>query len=87
LVLLPNLHKAAEIIAIHQEWGSGAGEWRVGVARGSIALGDPQQKLVFLIAPLIAAGLWAGNATRVTAFELDPALIVAVFLDGHRGSA
>lgn len=81
-MLLPNLHKAAEIIAIHQARGSGAGS-----GAGSIALGDPQQKLVFLIAPLIAAGLGAGNATRVTAFELDPALIVAVFLDGHRGSA
>lgn len=72
-LLMPNLHKAAQIIAEHQN-------------RGRIRPGDPLQKLAFLIAPVMGAGLWARTGVRVDAFEIDTPTIVDAFLSGHHAA-
>lgn len=71
--VMPNLANAAGVIAIHQ-------------SRGTLAPGDPMQKLVMLIAPILAAGMWARTGAIAITAELDPETIVAVFLDGHRAA-
>jgi AcrR family transcriptional regulator len=67
-VLLPNLERAARVVAHHQD-------------RGSIAPGDPMQKVSLLLAPQIAAGLW-GRAGAPVPRGLDPAALVEAFLRG-----
>jgi len=69
--LMPNLLKAARVIAAHQE-------------RGQLAPGDPMQKLVTLIAPLMMFGVWARTGTPPVVPEFDPRALVTGFLDGHR---
>lgn len=68
--LMPNLQRAAQVMRVHQE-------------RGAIQAGDPFQKVVYLIAPLLAEGLWrrGGLAARTSAF--DPIAVVDAFLRGH----
>ena len=68
--LMPNLRNAARIIAGHQD-------------RGRIKPGDPMQKVTFLIAPLVAGGLWARSGNRLEAARLSPSSVVDAFLDGH----
>lgn len=68
--LMPNLQNAARIIAVHQN-------------RGHISRGDPLQKLVLLISPLMAAGLWARSGPATDVAELDPHVLVDAFLNGH----
>ena len=70
-VLMPNLKNAASIIAAHQHGG------RIGP-------GDPLQKLGFLIAPVLGAGIWACTGVAMDAFKLDAPTIVDKFLNGHR---
>jgi AcrR family transcriptional regulator len=70
-VLMPNLQNAARIIAAHQD-------------QGRIGPGDPLQKVALLIAPVMAAGLWARTGVKVDAFKLDAAATADAFLDGHR---
>jgi AcrR family transcriptional regulator len=69
-VLMPNLKKAARIIAQHQK-------------QGRLRPGDPLRKLAFLIAPVMGAGLWARTGVKVDAFALDAATIVDAFLKGQ----
>jgi AcrR family transcriptional regulator len=71
--LLPNLQAAAGIISAHQE-------------RGAIGPGDPLQKLIQLIAPLMMAGLWGRSGAKVEAPVFDPTQVVGLFLDGHRSA-
>jgi AcrR family transcriptional regulator len=70
--LLPNLAKAAQIIAVHQ-------------SAGRIAAGNPFQKLIFLIAPLAMVGIASKTDTLslVSLASLDPEQIAAEFLTGH----
>ncbi len=69
--LMPNMQNAARIIAAHQ-------------SRGHIGPGNPLQKVALLIAPLMAAGLWARAGTTIKRVELDLPPIVDAFLNGHR---
>ncbi len=71
--LLPNLQRAARIVAIHQE-------------RGSIGSGDPFQKVVFLIAPMLAEGLWRRGGAETGAPAFDPVAVADAFLQGHRAA-
>lgn len=71
--LMPNLQRAARIIATHQE-------------RGTITPGDPLQKVVFLIAPMLAEGLWRRGGAGVEVPAIDPAAVAKAFFEGH-GSA
>lgn len=68
--LLPNLQRAAAVIATHQQ-------------RGAITPGDPLQKLVALIAPLLVEGLWRRIGAGVTLPRFDPDLVAEAFLRGH----
>jgi AcrR family transcriptional regulator len=68
--LTANLDSAARIIAGHQE-------------RGCIGPGDPVQKVGYLIAPLLAAGLWARSGTALGVWDFDPWAVADTFLDGH----
>ena len=68
--LLPNLQRAAHIVATHQE-------------RGAIAPGDPLQKVVALIAPLLAEGLWRRVGAGVAVPAFDPVAVADAFLRGH----
>lgn len=69
--LMPNLHNAAQVIETHQ-------------TQGQLAPGDPYQKLVMLLGPLMAAGLWSRTGAEALASQLDFGALVAAFLDGHR---
>jgi AcrR family transcriptional regulator len=69
-VLAPNLRKAAGIVAHHQ-------------AARRIGPGDPLQKLVVLIAPVMVAGILARSGAKLPVVEPDVATIVDGFLDGH----
>ncbi|MCH0567608.1 helix-turn-helix transcriptional regulator [Streptomyces sp. MUM 136J] len=71
--LMPNLQNAARIIAMHQE-------------RGHVGPGDPLQKVVFLLSPLIATGLWDRSGAGTDTSELSPEAVVDAFLEGHRPS-
>lgn len=70
--LMPNLRNAGGVIAAHQE-------------RGHLTHGDPMQKLATLIAPLMVSGLWTRTGAPAVVSEFDPGVLVAAFLDGHRG--
>jgi hypothetical protein len=69
--LMPNLQRAARIVAIHQE-------------RGNTGPGDPFQKVVFLIAPMLAEGLWRRGGADTGAPAFDPEAVADAFLQGHR---
>jgi AcrR family transcriptional regulator len=69
--LMPNLRRAAGILRGHQE-------------RGAIGPGDPLQKLVFLIAPLVADGLWRRSGVASEPPALDALDIADAFLRSHR---
>ena len=69
--LMPNLLNAARLIETHQD-------------RGQLAQGDPVQKLVMLIAPLLVSGLWARTGAAMPGAGFDPETFVADFLNGHR---
>jgi AcrR family transcriptional regulator len=68
--LVPNMQRAARIIATHQE-------------RGAIGPGDPLQKVVYLIAPLLVAGLWERSGAGAPTAPPDPEGVVDAFLEGH----
>lgn len=69
--LLPNLRQAADVIAAHQ-------------AAGRLRPGDPLQRLIVLIAPLMMTGLWARTGEAAMTQPLEPEGVVDAFLDGHR---
>ena len=70
--LMPNLLNAARLIEEHQD-------------RGQLALGDPVQKLVMLIAPIArVAACGRAPAPQCPAHGFDPETFVAGFLNGHR---
>ncbi|QUR66233.1 TetR/AcrR family transcriptional regulator [Mycobacterium spongiae] len=69
----PNLLNAVQVIATHQD-------------RGQLRPGDPVQKLVTLIAPLMVVGLWARTGAEIIAPKFDPDALVTAFLDGQRGN-
>ncbi|CAN5679190.1 hypothetical protein BH09ACT8_BH09ACT8_51850 [soil metagenome] len=68
--LMPNLANAAEVIAAHQK-------------SGRVSPGDPLQKLVTLIAPLLVFGLWGRTGATPKGPSLDALTLVIEFLDGH----
>ncbi|MGX9791821.1 TetR/AcrR family transcriptional regulator [Mycobacterium sp. MMS18-G62] len=69
--LVPNLLNAASVIAAHQD-------------HGRLTDGDPMQKLVMLIAPLLVSGVWTRAGASAVAPEFNANALVAAFLDGHR---
>jgi len=70
---MPNLLNAVQVIATHQD-------------RGQLTQGDPIEKLLMLIAPLMMFGLWARTGAEMIMSEFDPNVFVTAFLDGHRAS-
>jgi AcrR family transcriptional regulator len=70
--LLTNMGGAVRVLQAHQQ-------------RGTLAPGDPWQRLVLLMSPFVAGGMWARSGVAPPA-ELDPAGVVAAFLDGNRAS-
>ncbi|MCB0926025.1 MAG: TetR/AcrR family transcriptional regulator [Mycobacterium sp.] len=72
--LMPNLLKAAQVIAHHQD-------------HQRLAPGNPMQKLVMLLAPLMMFGMWSRAGAPAVLAELEPHAVVAAFLDGHRARA
>ncbi|RVW04133.1 TetR/AcrR family transcriptional regulator [Rhodococcus xishaensis] len=70
---MPNLLNAVHVIATHQD-------------RGQLAPGDPVQKLLILLAPLMLFGMLARSGAESIVAEFDPNTLVATFLDGHRAS-
>jgi AcrR family transcriptional regulator len=70
---MPNLHNAIQVIATHQD-------------RGQLTPGDPTEKLLMLIAPVMMHGLWNRTGAKKLGPELDPKALVAAFLDGHHAS-
>ncbi len=68
--LLPNMTRAAGIVASHQ-------------AAGRITPGDPGQKVALLLAPLIAGGLWERAGVGEIDGRFEPGDIVEGFLAGH----
>lgn len=70
---MPNLNNAVQVIATHQD-------------RGQLAPGDPTEKLLALIAPLMVFGLWARAGGQKLVSELDPKALVSAFLNGHHAS-
>ena len=71
---MPHLLNAVHVIATHQD-------------RGELAAGDPMQKLVILLAPLMVFGLLARSGAENIISGFDPSGLVATFLDGHRASS
>lgn len=71
--LMPNLHRAAEVITVHQD-------------RGNLAKDDPMRTLMQLIAPLMTFGIWSRAGVTEMAADHDPEALVAAFLNGHRAS-
>jgi AcrR family transcriptional regulator len=69
--LLPNLERAAAMIRAHQ-------------AAGRLADGDPFGQVIELMAPLLAAGLWARTGALSPAPQPAAASVARTFLDGHR---
>lgn len=68
--LMPNLGKAAELIAAHQE-------------RGHLVRCEPMQMLMMLLAPVMVYGLW--SRTGASPIETyDPQALVSAFLEGNR---
>ena len=72
--LQPNLLNASSIIAAHQ-------------ARGAIGPGNPFQLLGALLAPLLAAGMWARANSEPVLPGFAPAPVVDAFLYGHSSGA
>lgn len=70
--LMPNLTNAAGVIAHHQD-------------HHRLAPGNPMQKLVMLLAPLMMLGMWSRAGAPPVMAELNPDALVAAFLDGNRG--
>ncbi len=70
---MPNLHNAVQVITRHQD-------------QGRLTPGDPTEKLLVLIAPLMMLGLWTRAGTEMRTPELDPKALVAAFLRGHQAS-
>jgi len=68
--LMPNMMQGAAIIASHQ-------------AAGRIGAGDPLQKLVILIAPIMAAGLFGRIENAPETVVLAPEMLTEMFLRGH----
>jgi leucyl-tRNA synthetase len=68
---MPNLRRAARIVATPRE-------------RSSIGAGDPFQKVVFQIAPMLAEELWHRSGAETAAPTFDPAALAGSFLQGHR---
>jgi AcrR family transcriptional regulator len=68
--LVPNLRKAADIVAHHQ-------------AAGRITPGDPLQKIVLLISPIMVSGIMARSGAKLPVADLELGTIVDTFLDGH----
>ncbi|AOW93251.1 hypothetical protein BFN03_12960 [Rhodococcus sp. WMMA185] len=68
---MPQLLNAVHVIATHQD-------------RGQLTPGDPVQKLVILLAPLMVFGMLARSGAEMPVAEFDPNALVATFLDGHR---
>ncbi len=71
--LMPNLLNAVQVIAAYQD-------------RGQLTRGDPFEKLMMLIAPLLMFGLWARTGAASMVAEPDPQALVAAFLNGHRAT-
>lgn len=72
--LRPNLLNASRIIARHQ-------------ARGTLGPGNPFHLLAALLAPLVAAGMWARASSETPIPEFAPESVVDAFLYGHRSRA
>ncbi|WP_072690682.1 TetR/AcrR family transcriptional regulator [Rhodococcus marinonascens] len=70
---MPHLLNAVHVIATHQD-------------RGELTPGDPVQKLMILLAPLMVFGMLARSRAELIVSEFDPNALVAAFLDGHRAS-
>lgn len=70
--LTPNMMKAAAIVARHQE-------------AGQIGPGDPLQKVVLLVAPILVGGILARSGAKLPVAVPDTARLVDCFLDGHGG--
>ncbi len=68
--LTPNMRKAASIIANHQ-------------AKGRIGPGDPLQKVVLLISPIMVAGILARSGAKLPVASPDVSTVVDRFLEGH----
>lgn len=69
-ILMRNMKRAAEIIAIHQK-------------AGHITHGDPLYKVAYLIAPLMARGIWERSGSPVSSRAFDDEAIASAFLKGH----
>jgi len=69
--LMPNMMKGAGIIASHQ-------------SAGRIGSGDPLHKLVILIAPIMATGLFGRIANTPKTVVFAPEMLAQMFLRGHR---
>jgi AcrR family transcriptional regulator len=68
--LMPNLSKAAQLIAAHQE-------------RGHLTQGEPMRLVITLISPIMVHGLWSRTgAPPIEAYDAET--LVSTFLDGHR---
>lgn len=72
--LLPNLQRAAAVIATHQE-------------RGALTAGDPLQKVIALIAPLLVEGLWRRMDAGIAPPPFDPEAVAEAFLRGHAAAS
>ncbi len=71
--LVPNLQRAAQMIADHQD-------------RGRLKPFEPLQGVALLLAPLVAQGLWTRAGTDLLVFDVDPMVVVDHFLNGHRAA-
>jgi AcrR family transcriptional regulator len=69
-ILMQNMRKVAQIIAIHQR-------------HGLIGPGSSRYKAVYLIAPLMALGIWERSGSPVSVRAFDPESVVNAFLRGH----
>ncbi|MEV0947980.1 TetR/AcrR family transcriptional regulator [Rhodococcus sp. NPDC049939] len=68
---MPQLLNAVHVIATHQD-------------RGQLTPGDPVQKLVILLSPLMTFGLLARSGAEMFVSEFVPSALVESFLEGHR---
>lgn len=68
--LFPNMQKAARMIASHQ-------------AAGRIRSGDPMQKVMQFIAPIMVAGIWTRAGAQLPTNPPDLDAVVDGFLVGH----
>ncbi len=68
--LLPNMMNAVGIIVSHQK-------------AGRLSAGDPMQKLVLLLAPIMASGLFGRLQNLPQTMVFEPAHLAHLFLQGH----